>query len=156
MRKVFALVFSALFSINASASLQDELKIMNTFLANPDVGQKLYGDRRFKVLDGGLTTYSQIVLGQDYYHIVGVPHGLYSFNNMFISHFQLHDVGHLNVSIPKIVAEEWVKKSVNGKYELLIVEGNDSFNVYFQSYEPIENLLNPTSNYKNADVLELN
>jgi len=156
MKKVCALVFSAIFSIDAPASIQEELVIINTFLTNPEIGQKLYGETNLAVLDGGLTCYSQIVLGRDYYHIVGVPSGLYSFNNKFTSHFQLHDVGHLNASIPKIVAEEWVRKSINGSYEFLVVEHEDFIGVYIQSDEPIEKILNPTSNFKDADVLEPN
>ena len=156
MKTVFSLAFGAMLSLDVSASIQEELVMINTFLASPDVGQKLYGDTRFEILEGGLTCYSQIILGKEYYHIVGVPYGLYSFNNKFTTHFQLHDVGHLNSAIPKIVAEEWVKKSINGSYELLIVEHNDFIDVYIQSGEPIENILNPTSNFKDADVLDLN
>lgn len=156
MIRKFVIGLGVFFTLSASASFQEEIKMIHTYLADPEVGKKLYGDNGFEVLEGGLTTYSQIVLEEDYYHIVGVPFGLYSFNNVFTTHFQLHDISHLNSSIPTVVAEEWVKKSINGKYQSYIVRNIDSVSVYVQSYEPIENLLNPTSNYKDADILKSN
>ena len=46
------MTFIAIFPLELSASINEELEIINTFLANPDVGQKLYGDTNFEVLEG--------------------------------------------------------------------------------------------------------
>jgi hypothetical protein len=156
LKKFSTLLFGILFSLNVSVSIEQELKIINTYLANPEIGKKLYGDESFMVHEGGLTAYSQIVLDKDYYHIVGVPKGLYSYNNKFITWFELYDIGQLNSSFPKILADEWVKKSINGSYDFLSIERSNSADVYIRSDEPIENLLNPRSNYHGADDLESN